>query len=130
MQTSYGFGKPVEYGFAEAVDKVTQALADEGFGILTQIDVAATMKKKLDQDMPPYQILGACNPSLAHRALTAEASIGLMLPCNVVVRETDSGQVHVEIMDPNMMPSLVDDVAVHEVAKEARQRLDRVLQKM
>lgn len=128
MQTSYGFGKSVNYNYAEAIEKVTAALSEQGFGILTQIDIAATMKKKLDKDMLPHIILGACNPQLAHRAISAEPSIGLMLPCNVVVRETESGKVHIEIMDPNMMQDLVNKSEIHEVAKEARQRLERVLE--
>lgn len=128
MKTAYGFGKTVTYPFAEAVDKTTQELAKEGFGVLTQIDVAATMKKKLDKEMPAQLILGACNPVLAHQALTAEPSIGLLLPCNVVVRESASGQVQVEILDPNMMGAIVDNSEVNNVAQEARQRLERVLQ--
>ena len=127
MNTKYGFGKVVAMGFDDAVARVTQALQGEGFGVLTDIDVAATMKKKVNQDMPPYRILGACNPPLAHRAIQAEAAIGLLLPCNVVVRQDVAGQIHVEFMDPNAVLELVDKPEVKLVASEVRQRLERVL---
>lgn len=127
MDTKYGFGKTVNLGFETAVERVTQELQKEGFGVLTDIDVAATLKKKLNQEMPPYRILGACNPPLAHRALTAEPSIGLLLPCNVVVRQDESGAVHVEFMDPNAVLDLVDKPAIVELAREVRQKLERVL---
>ena len=128
MNSKYGFGKQVNLPFAKAIERVTQALTAEGFGVLTDIDVAATIKKKLNQDMPPYRILGACNPPLAHRALTAEPSIGLLLPCNVVVRQDESGAVHVEFMDPNAVLDLVDKPAITGLAREVRQKLERVLQ--
>jgi uncharacterized protein (DUF302 family) len=127
MNTKYGFGKTVEIGFTDAVARVTQALQVEGFGVLTDIDVAATMKRKLDQDMPPYRILGACNPALAHRAIAAEPEIGLLLPCNVVVREDGAGAVHVEFMDPAAVLELVDKPEISRVAGEVRQRLERVM---
>ncbi|MDO9372221.1 MAG: DUF302 domain-containing protein [Gammaproteobacteria bacterium] len=127
MQCKYGFGKTVSMTFDVALARTTEELQKEGFGILTDIDVAATLKKKLNQDMPPYRILGACNPPLAHRALEAEPSIGLLLPCNVVVREDAAGKVQVEIMDPNAVLEMVDKPAVHEVARDVRQRLERVL---
>jgi uncharacterized protein (DUF302 family) len=128
MISKYGFGKQVNTSFDQAVERVTQELQKEGFGVLTDIDVAATLKKKLNQDMPPYRILGACNPPLAHRALTAEPSIGLLLPCNVVVRQDAAGVVNVEIMDPNAVLDLVDKPAIADLAREVRQRLERVLQ--
>jgi uncharacterized protein (DUF302 family) len=127
MQNKYGFGKAVDLTFDAALARVTEALQKEGFGILTEIDVAATLKKKLNEDMPPYRILGACNPPLAHRALSAEPTIGLLLPCNVVVRQDDQGSVHVEFMDPIGVMNLVDRPEVEGLAKEVRGRLDRVL---
>ncbi len=128
MNTKYGFGKTVASSFDVAIEKVTQELQKEGFGVLTDIDVAATLKKKLNQDMPPYRILGACNPPLAHRALTAEPSIGLLLPCNVVVRQDNAGKVQVEFMDPNAVLDMVEKPEVHQLAGEVRQKLERVMQ--
>lgn len=128
MEISYGFGKTVHLNFDRALERVTQELQKEGFGVLTEIDVAATLKKKLGKDMPPYRILGACNPPLAHRALTAEPSIGLLLPCNVVVREDDQHKVCVEIMDPNAVLELVRKPEIAQLAAEVRKKLDRVLQ--
>jgi uncharacterized protein (DUF302 family) len=128
MDAKYGFGKTVSLSFDAAVEKVTQELQKEGFGVLTDIDVAATLKKKLNLEMPPYRILGACNPPLAHRALEAEPSIGLLLPCNVVVRQDAAGKVHVEFMDPNAVLDLVNKPEVSRIAGEVRQRLERVMQ--
>jgi uncharacterized protein (DUF302 family) len=126
--TKYGFGKTVDMPFDDAIVHVTQALQVEGFGILSDIDVAGAMKKKLNQDMPPYRILGACNQPLAHRALESEPSIGLLLPCNVVVRQDEAGAVHVEFMDPNAVLELVNKPEITVLASEVRQRLDKVLQ--
>jgi uncharacterized protein (DUF302 family) len=125
--SKYGFGNTVGIGFNDAVARVTQALQSEGFGVLTDIDVAATMKKKLGQDMPPYRILGACNPPLAHRAIQAEPAIGLLLPCNVVVREDEHGAVHVEFMDPTPVLEMVENPKVGPIASEVRERLQRVM---
>lgn len=130
MNTKYSFGRTVEMSFSDALARVTQALQDEGFGILTEIDVAATMKKKLNHDMPPYRILGACNPPLAHRAIEAEPSIGLLLPCNVVVRQDAAGHVRVEFMDPNAVLELVGKPEINQLAQEVRQRLVRVMAAM
>lgn len=128
MNIKYGFGKTVPMNFERAIDEVTEALKAEGFGVLTDIDVQATLKKKLDEEMPPYRILGACNPPLAHQAIINEASIGLLLPCNVVVRQEENGTVHVEFMDPAAVLNLVDNAAVAELAGEVKSRLKRVLE--
>ena len=127
MKTNFGFGKPVEGNFDDAVASVTEELSKEGFGVLSEIDVAATLKKKLDKDMPPYKILGACNPPLAHQAVTAVHEIGLLLPCNVLVREDDTGQVHVSFMDPGAVLGLVDVPEVEPLAAEVKSRLTRVM---
>ena len=127
MNTKYGFGKTVPMDFERAIDEVTEALKAEGFGVLTDIDVQATLKKKLGEEMPPYRILGACNPPLAHQAITNEPSIGLLLPCNVVVRQEENGTVHVEFMDPAAVLNLVDNPAVGELAGEVKSRLERVM---
>lgn len=127
MNIKYGFGKTVDLPFDQAIERITQALQVEGFGVLADIDVAGAMKKKLNQDMPPYRILGACNPPLAHRALEAEPSIGLLLPCNVVVRQDGGGKVQVEFMDPNAVLELVNKPEIHQLAGEVRQKLERVL---
>lgn len=127
MENNFGFGKEVTTDFDTAIDNVTAALADEGFGVLSDINVAATLKKKLDKDMPPYRILGACNPNLAHQAISAVPDIGLLLPCNVLVRQDDGGTVHVAFMDPGAVMGLVDDENVLPLAAAVREKLDRVM---
>ena len=124
--SKYAFGKNVNMGFEQAVAAVTQALAKEGFGVLTEIDVQATLKKKLGLDRPPYKILGACNPQFAAKALEAEPQIGALLPCNVVVRE-EGGKTVVEFMDPDAVLKLVERAEIGAVAAEVRQRLQRVM---
>ena len=123
----YGFATHLAgVGWDEARERVTAALSGEGFGVLTEIDVRATLKKKLDVDFRRYVILGACNPALAHRALRADGRIGLLLPCNVVLEEDGDG-VKVSVADPAAMFDLVDDPAVEPVAVEAEQRLRRAV---
>jgi len=127
MENRYGFGKSVALSFDAAMTKVIAELQKEGFGVLTEIDVAATLKKKLDHNMPPYRILGACNPAFAKRALAAEPSIGLLLPCNVVVRQDAAGTVQVEFLDPGMMGDMTGNAAVGPIGKEVREKLQKVM---
>lgn len=133
--TGYGFGTTLDVPFDQAITRVTEALKSEGFGVLTTIDVRATMKAKLDVDFQPYTILGACNPPLAHRALGIEPEVGLLLPCNVVVRQEQgtpqnqqsAARTRVEIADPVAMLGIVQNPAMQEIAQEARGRLQRVI---
>lgn len=122
----YGFTVKVKSSFDDAVAKVTEELQKEGFGILTEIDVKAVMKKKLDIDKRPYKILGACNPVLANQAIKAEPDIGLLLPCNVVVREDDAGDIIVGFMDPSTVLGLVQKEELSGLGAEVLSRLHRV----
>jgi len=124
---NYGFGKIVDLDFNTAIERITDSLKKEGFGILTEIDAQATLKTKLDVDILPYKILGACNPPFAHQAIQAEPSIGLLLPCNVLVRQDEAGAVHVEIMDPNAILTLVDRPGIADLATQVREKLERAL---
>jgi uncharacterized protein (DUF302 family) len=126
--SKYAFGKTVSMSFEQATEALTQALAKEGFGVLTEIDVAATLKKKLGLERPPYKILGACNPQFAARALEMEPQIGALLPCNVVVRQGADGKTVVEFMDPNAVLGLVGRPEVAPIAAEVRARLVRVME--
>ena len=128
MSSEFGFGKVVDLAFDEAIESVTAKLADEGFGVLSDIDVAAKMKEKLDKQMPRYRILGACNPALAFEAISAVEDIGLLLPCNVLVREDADGGVHVDFMDPVSVMSLVGHPGVEPLANDVKGRLQRVLE--
>jgi uncharacterized protein (DUF302 family) len=125
--SSYAFGKQVDLGFDAAVARVTEELAKVGFGVLTEIDVQATMKKKIGLEMPPYRILGACNPGYASKAIAIEPQIGALLPCNVVVRQDADGAVQVEVMDPRAVLGLVDNPVVTPIAEEVRARLESML---
>lgn len=122
----YGFNVQVTCGFDEAVERATEALKSEGFGVLTEIDVKATLKKKIDVDRRPYKILGACNPVLANQALDADPDIGLLLPCNVVVREEEDGVVTVAFMDPAAVLALVDRSGIEQLAGLVRAKLEKV----
>lgn len=128
--TQIGFTARLKTDFESAVQRVTEALKAEGFGVLTEIDVQETLKKKLNVDFRPYKILGACNPPLAHRALTADAQVGLLLPCNVVVSQEEEGMVEISLVDPLGMLGIVTNPAVEPVAREARERLERVVRSL
>lgn len=123
---NYGFNKMVNYSFDSAIEKVTEELKKEGFGVLTTIDVKDTLKKKIDVDFKKYTILGACNPKLAHQGLQTIEDLGLLLPCNVVVYEKDNG-VNISIFDPMVMSELTSNQEIMKVATEVKQKLERVL---
>ncbi|MCC7090097.1 MAG: DUF302 domain-containing protein [Chloroflexi bacterium] len=127
-QLTFGLRKDSSAGYAETIERVKAALKEQGFGVLTEIDVKATLKAKIGEDVPPYIILGACNPPLAHRAIAANPEVGMLLPCNVVVRETPGGGVVVEAMDPVAAMGIVQDEAVKAVAQEARDGIAKALE--
>lgn len=123
----YGFSKTTDYGFEQAIEKVTEELKKEGFGVLTSIDVKDTLKKKIDVDFKKYTILGACNPSLAYKALQAEEELGLLLPCNVTVYEQGEKTV-VSVFDPMIMAHLIDNPEMKPIAEEVKKKLEKVLE--
>lgn len=123
----YGFSKTTDYSFDQAIEKVTEELKKEGFGVLTSIDVKDTLKKKIDVDFKKYTILGACNPKLAHGALQVEEELGLLLPCNVIVYEKNDKTV-VSIFDPMIMTTLIENPQMKPVAEEVKNKLQRVLE--
>ncbi|HIL56865.1 MAG TPA: DUF302 domain-containing protein [Rhodothermales bacterium] len=121
--STYHYARTVDLPMSEAEPRVRETLREQGFGVLTEIDIQATLKAKLDVDVRPYKILGACNPSAAHRALQAEPLIGTMLPCNVVLRDAGDGQTEVAAVDPVTSMTAVDNLALGEIAAEIRDRL-------
>jgi uncharacterized protein (DUF302 family) len=125
---TYYFSKTVRSGFDEAVSKITQALKEEGFGILTEIDVKSTLKKKLDVDFRKYRILGACNPPYAYKALQAEDKVGTMLPCNVIVQETDDGEVEIAAIDPIASMKAIDNPGLRDIAEIISQKLKTIVE--
>jgi len=127
---SYHFSKTLDVPFDEAITRVIEVLKAEGFGVLTDIDVTATMKAKLGADFRPYRILGACNPQLAHRALALEDKIGTMLPCNVIVQQHEGGKVEVSAVDPAASMQAIDNPGLSEVAGEVRDKLKRVVDRL
>ena len=126
---SYHFSKTVDCSFDQAIELATEKLSAEGFGVLTTIDVSATLKKKLDVDMKRYTILGACNPSYAHQALLAESKIGTMLPCNVVVQETDTG-IEISAVDPMASMKAIENPALGEIAIAVQSKLKKVIESL
>ena len=130
MATEFGLQVTLNVPYEVAIEQATAALKEEGFGVLTEIDVKATLKKKLDVDFRRYVILGACNPKLAYQALQSELEIGLLLPCNVIVYETDEGQAVVSIVNPMSMLGVIDSESLQKVATEANARLSRVTEKL
>ena len=127
---SYSISKTTNLPYEEAVERTVEELKKDGFGVLTEIDVRATLKKKLDVDFPRYIILGACNPPFAHRALSAETEIGLLLPCNVIVHELKDGSVSIAAMDPAVVMNFVENDEIKKVAAEVREILVRVLDRI
>jgi len=126
----YYFSKTMNTSFDDAIQKVTEALKAEGFGILTEIDIKATLKKKLDVNFYNYKILGACNPPFAYKALLAEDKIGTMLPCNVIVQEKITGQVEISAVDPAASMQAIENKALNDIATEIRDRLQKVIEQL
>lgn len=128
--TQYFFNKVIDLPFEDAVRRVTEELKQEGFGVLTEIDMAGTMKKRLNVDMRPYKILGACNPPFAYQALQADRNIGLLLPCNVVVQDAGAGKTEVAVIDPLISISRVGNDALESVAQEVQAKLRHVIESL
>ena len=128
--TEYYFSKILTGSFENAIEKVTEALKAEGFGILTEIDIKATLKKKLDVDLYNYKILGACNPPFAYKALLAEYKIGTMLPCNIIIQEREAGQVEVSAVDPVASMQAIENKELAAIASEIRSRLQKVIKEL
>lgn len=127
---SYYISKVTDYNFEEALTKVEEELKSEGFGVLTEIDVSATLKKKINVDFKKYKILGACNPALAHKALSSEDKIGVLLPCNVIVEENGNGKIEVAMVNPIVAMESVQNNNLAEIASEVTEKLKRVLDKI
>lgn len=127
---SYYFSKVIDTSFEEAIDKVTKGLKEAGFGILTEIDVKETFKKKLDIDFRKYRILGACNPQMAYKAISAESKIGTMLPCNVIIQEADNGRIEVSAVDPVASMTAVENGELGSIAQEVRSMLKSVIERL
>jgi len=127
---TYYFSKKTSLSFDDAIDKVTRVLKEEGFGILTEIDVQKTLKNKLDVDFTKYKILGACNPPFAYKALLAEDKIGTMLPCNVIVRETEEGQIEVAAVDPIASMKAVENHSLMDIAEQVQDKLRKTIEKI
>ncbi len=128
--TNYSFGGETELSFDEAITKVTEALKEQGFGVLTEIDAQKVLKEKLGLDRKPYKILGACNPIFAHQAIDMEPQLGTLLPCNVLIYENEDGGVAVSAMDPEAAFQLVGNPGVDGIAKEVRERIAKALEKL
>ncbi|MBT4511604.1 MAG: DUF302 domain-containing protein [Chloroflexi bacterium] len=126
----YYFSKTLDMSFEDAIQKITEELKKEGFGVLTEIDVKATLKKKLDVDFRNYKILGSCNPDFAYRALQKERMIGTMLPCNVIVQESDDGKVEVAAIDPAASMQAIDNPELADIAQQVRSKLEAVIEKV
>ena len=126
----YSFNKTVDMSFDDAVDKAVEELKKEGFGVLTDIDVQTTLKKKLDVDFRKYRILGACNPPFAYKALQAESRIGTMLPCNVIVQETDDGKVEVSAIDPIASMQTIENPDLKDIADQIQAKLKKVVESL
>ena len=126
----YSFNKIMDCSFDKAITRVTEELKKEGFGVLTEIDVQKTLKKKLDVEFRKYKILGACNPNYAYKALQLESRIGTMLPCNVIVQETESGEVEVAAVDPIASMQSIDNPDLHDVADQVHAKLKKVVQSL